>query len=39
MTAMLSGLIPASFADAKLTKNGFENLFHIGCADYFPDRA
>jgi hypothetical protein len=39
MTAMLSGLIPASFANAKLAEHGVENLFHIGCADYFPDRA
>jgi hypothetical protein len=39
MTAMLSGLIPASLADAKLTKNGVENLFHIGYANYFPDCA
>jgi hypothetical protein len=28
-----------SLADAKLTKNGIENLFHIGYANYFPDRA
>jgi hypothetical protein len=39
MTALLSGLIPASFADAKLAEHRFENLFHIDYANYFPHRA
>jgi hypothetical protein len=39
MTALFSGIIAASLADAKLTKNGVENLFHIHDANDFADCA
>src|SRR6266480_4520413 len=39
MTARLSGLIPASFADTKLAEHGVENLFHVDCANNFADSA
>ena len=35
MTALFSGLIAASLADAKLTENGVENLFHVYDANDF----
>src|SRR6266436_7955643 len=39
LTARLSGLIPASFADAKLAEHGIENLFHIDYANDFAESA
>jgi len=39
MTAVFSGLIAASLADAKLTENGVENLFYIHHANDFADCA
>ena len=39
MTVLLSGLIAASLADAKLTENRVEDLFHIHNADDFADCA
>ena len=39
MTAPLSGLIAASFSDAKLAEHRIENLFHVHDANDFTDCA